>query len=196
MTAQIYRMKVTLDSIEPSVWRRIEVPGDVTLARLHSIIQRVMSWEDCHMWSFQVDKVEYQTGSGEMFDLGGAPRPRSPTNTTLAQATEGRRISFRYWYDFGDDWFHTLKIERVADAEPGVVYPRCLDGARACPPDDCGGIPGYQNFLEAVTNPKHPEHGEMLEWIGGEWDAEAFDLDAVNAAIRPRGRKKPKSDRK
>lgn len=193
MTAQIYRIKITLEHVHPPVWRRIEVPGDMTLAQLHAIIQRVMGWDDYHMWSFQVGKTEYQTGSGEMFDFGGGPRPHSPAGTTLEAATEGRLISFRYWYDFGDDWFHALKVERVADPESGAVYPRCLEGARACPPEDCGGPPGYEGFLDAVANPKHPDHEEMLEWIGGAWDAEAFDLDAVNKAIRPRQRKSAKT---
>ena len=107
-----------------------------------------------------------------------------------------RSITFRYWYDFGDDWFHALKVERVADPESGVIYPCCLEGARACPPEDCGGPWGYQNFLDAVANPKHPEHEEMLEWIGGEWDAEAFDVDAVNKAIRPRQRKAARTAKK
>jgi hypothetical protein len=196
MTAQIYRIKITLENVKPPVWRRIEVPGDVTLAQLHAIIQRVMGWDDYHMWSFQVGETEYQTGSGEMFDFGGSPKPRSPASTTLEQATEARRISFRYWYDFGDDWFHTLKVERVAHPEPLAIYPRCLEGERACPPEDCGGPWGYQNFLKAVTNPKHPEHEEMLEWIGGEWNAEAFDLDGVNQAIRPRQRKAAKTAKK
>lgn len=196
MTAQIYRIKITLENVKPPVWRRIEVPGDVTLARLHAIIQRVVGWDDYHMWSFQVGKTEYQTGSAEMFDFRGSPKPRSPAGTTLEQATEAQRISFRYWYDFGDDWFHTLKVERVADPEPGAIYPRCLEGARACPPEDCGGPWGYQNFLKAVTNPKHPEHEEMLEWIGGEWDAEAFDVDAVNKAITPRQRKAARTAKK
>lgn len=109
-------------------------------------------------------------------------------------AGHGRTIDI--WYDFGDDWFHTLKVERVADSEPGAIYPRCLGGARACPPEDCGGPWGYQNLLKVVTNPKHPEHEEMLEWIGGEWDAEAFDLDAVNKGIEPRQRKAAGSAKK
>jgi hypothetical protein len=189
MTARIYRIKVTLDRIKPPIWRRIEVPGDVTLTRLHSIVQCVMGWQDYHMWSFQIGKVEYQAAPEEWIDFGGGPRPRSPSATTLDQATEGRRISFRYWYDFGDDWFHTLKIERVGDPEPGASYPRCLEGACACPPEDCGGPWGYGNFLEAISDPRHPEHREYLEWIGGEWDAEDFDLDAVNAALKPRIRR-------
>ena len=117
MTAQIYRIKITLEHVKPPVWRRIEVPGDVTLARMHAIIQRVMGWDDCHMWSFQVGKIEYQPESADLFDSGDGPQSRSAEDTTLAQATEGRRISFRYWYDFGDDWFHTLKDERVARSE-------------------------------------------------------------------------------
>jgi len=196
MTGQIYRIKITLEHVEPAVWRRIEVPGDVTLDQLHAIIQRVMGWDDYHMWSFQVGKTEYQPETADLFDSGDGPQSRSAEGTTLAQATEGRRISFRYWYDFGDDWFHALKVERVADPEPGAIYPRCLEGARACPPEDCGGPWGYQNFLDAVSNPKHPAREEMLEWIGGEWDAEAFDLARVNKAIKPRQRKSVRTAKK
>ena len=192
MAAQIYRIKITLERIAPPIWRRIEVPGDVTLAELHNLIQRAMGWEDCHMWSFQVEKINYEIET-DVFDSGDGPKSRSAGDTTLAQATEARRITFRYWYDFGDDWFHALKVERVSEPEPGVIYPRCLDGARACPPEDCGGPWGYQHQLDALADPKHPEHEDALEWMGKDWDAEAFDLDAVNKAIQPRKRKAAKN---
>jgi hypothetical protein len=89
-----------------------------------------------------------------------------------------------YTYDFGDNWEHTIQIEKVVDAEPGIRYPRCIDGKRACPPEDCGGAWGYGDFLKAIQDPKHSEHEEMTEWIGGEFDPEEFDLAAVNNGLR------------
>jgi hypothetical protein len=91
---------------------------------------------------------------------------------------------FTYTYDFGDNWRHVIQVEKVLAAEPGARYPRCVGGKRACPPEDCGGPWGYGDFLEAISNPKHPEHEDMLEWAGDEFDPEAFDLEAVNEELR------------
>jgi hypothetical protein len=90
----------------------------------------------------------------------------------------------RYEYDFGDSWEHELLVEKILPPEPGVRYPLCLKGKGACPPEDVGGVWGYDSFLEAIADPKHPEHDDMLEWVGGEFDPEAFDLDEVNEALR------------
>lgn len=186
--ARIYQLKIALPHIEPPIWRRLEVPGTMTFGALHDVIQIAMGWEDCHLWMFYVGKTEVSPES-EQFDFPGEPRAQSADCTTLEEMLAGRRIKFRYIYDMGDDWLHEIKVEKVFAPEPDVHYPRCTGGARAGPPEDCGGFPGYLNLLETLANPKHPEREEMLEWIGGEWDAEAFDIEAVNAMLKPRRRK-------
>jgi hypothetical protein len=184
---RIYQLRIALPYIAPPIWRRLEVPGTLMFGDLHDLIQVAMGWEDCHLWAFYVDKTEISPPS-EQFDFPGAPRARAADTATLDQAVGGRRIKFRYVYDMGDDWFHEIRVEKVFAPEPGTAYPRCTGGARRCPPEDCGGFHGYFHFLEAIRNPKHPEHEEMLEWVGGEWDLEAFDIAAVNARLQPRKR--------
>ncbi|HEX6827894.1 MAG TPA: plasmid pRiA4b ORF-3 family protein, partial [Burkholderiales bacterium] len=100
------------------------------------------------------------------------------------------------WYDFGDDWFHAIKVEKVLEPEAGAVYPRCVEGGRACPPEDCGGVWGYANMLEALADPKHEEHEEYLEWLCGPFDTEAFDLDAVNRELKRRFQRKTTGKKK
>ena len=189
---RIYQLKIALPYIKPAIWRRLEVAGDMTFAALHAAIQRAMGWEDYHLWAFYVEKTEVSPTSEQM-DFPGVPRAQPADGTTLDQMLAGRRIKFRYVYDMGDDWLHEVKVEKVFASEPNVAYPRCTGGERACPPEDCGGFPGYFHLLEAMADPKHPEHDEMLEWIGEEWDPEAFDLDAINAALKPRSRRSRKS---
>lgn len=186
-TATVYQLRIALVYIDPSVWRRLEVRGTMTFGDLHDAIQTAMGWEDCHLWAFYVGKTEVSPAS-EQFDFPGEPRAQPAGSTTLDDLLAGRRIKFRYIYDMGDDWLHEIKVEKILAREPGVQYPRCTGGARACPPEDCGGFPGYFDFLEALADPKHSEHGEMLDWIGGEWDPEAFNIDAVNARLQPRKR--------
>ncbi len=169
----IYQIKVTLNGIRPPIWRRIQVRDDITLVRLHTILQIVMGWEDYHLHAFRIGNMEY-----------GQPDPdlgiRSDRAVKLKQFVSGEKFKFRYEYDFGDSWEHVLEVEKVLPPEPGVHYPRCLTGKRACPPEDVGGIWSYPDFLEAIRDPEHPEHDEMLEWIGGSFDPEAFDLEDVN----------------
>ena len=193
--ARIYQLRIALPYIAPPIWRRIEIPGAMTFCHLHDAIQKAMGWEDCHLWAFYVGKTEVSPAS-EQLDFPGVPRAQPADETTLDQMLAGRRIKFRYVYDMGDDWLHELKVEKVFAPEANVAYPRCTGGERACPPEDCGGFPGYFHLLEAMADPKHPEHDEMLDWIGEEWDSEAFDLDAVNAVLRPRSRKSTKRARK
>lgn len=191
----VYQLRITLEGIEPPVWRRVQVPGDISLAKLHKIIQAVMGWDDYHMYEFQILRLRYSPPVDDLgFDTG--PKPVNVNRATLEQAVEGRRIKFRYWYDFGDDWFHEIKVEKVLELEPGAVYPRCVEGGRACPPEDCGGVWGYANMLEALADPKHEEHGQFLEWLGGPLDTEAFDLDAVNRELKRRFQRKTTGKKK
>jgi hypothetical protein len=173
----IYQIHVTLKNIEPPVWRRIQVPENIPLVELHDILQIVIGWEHAHLHAFRIGKVTY-----------GEPDPYGPSDIQDeclvplgGVADEGD--SFIYDYDFGDDWEHDLRIEKKLAGEMNVDYPRCLDGARACPPEDCGGPWGYARLLEIVKDPKHEEHEEMLEWLGDEFDPEYFDVDEINRTI-------------
>jgi hypothetical protein len=176
-TSDIYQIKVTLNESEPPIWRRFQVPGDVRLSRLHDVLQVVMGWTDSHLHQFKVGGTSFGIPDPE---FGGIEDDKRVTLQEVAPA-EGAR--FVYEYDFGDSWEHDLLVEKIMPPEPGVAYPRCLAGERHGPPEDCGGIWGYANFVEAIQDPRHPEHDELLAWAGGKFDPEAFDLERVNRAL-------------
>jgi hypothetical protein len=181
-TTDIYQIKVTLRHSKPPIWRRIQVPADVNLARLHRILQVVMGWDDYHLHQFTVGGVDYGVPDPEYASWGHEMRDEQ--RVKLGQLVPEEGLKFVYEYDFGDSWEHELLVEKILPAEPGVDYPRCLKGKRACPPEDVGGVWGYDDFLEIIRTPDHPEHDDMLEWIGGEFDPEAFDLDEINAELK------------
>jgi hypothetical protein len=157
------------------------VRSDATLAKLHKILQRVMGWEDAHLHRFIVQDERYGVPDDE--DIG--PRKtKDERKYKLSDVMAGKDPQCAYLYDFGDNWEHVLVVEKVLPAEDKVRYPICLDGARACPPEDIGGIGRYDDFLHAITNPAHPEHDDFTEWIGGNFDSEEFDLDVVNRKLR------------
>ena len=179
-TSMIYRLKITLADAKPAIWRRIEVP-DLTLGELHSVLQVVMGWDDSHMHQFIVGKTYYGQATPDDLDL----EVEDEDGIRISQVfPEKKRARIAYEYDFGDSWLHDIVLEKTLDPEPKVKYPRCIDGARACPPEDCGGIGGYAEFLEAISDPKHPDHRDMKEWIGGKFDPEKFSVDAVNKELR------------
>ena len=178
----VYQLKITLQDVKPPIWRRVQVK-DCTLAGLHDVIQTCMGWDGGHLHAFEVGGEQY----GEP-DPTGMMETEDERKVKLSRVVTGNIKKFTYTYDFGDNWEHVVQVEKTLDAEPGVRYPRCVAGKRACPPEDCGGAWGYGDFLEAVRNPNHPSHEEMLEWAGGEFDPEACDLDAVNKGLDPRGR--------
>ena len=184
----LYQLKVALPYIEPSIWRRLEVSGEATFSVLHDAIQVAMGWEDCHLWAFYVGDTEISPESKHS-PFPGAPRARAADKFTLNEILAKRRIEFRYEYDMGDSWVHEIEVENVGFVERDVQYPRCTGGARAGPPEDCGGFPGYENILEVMADPKHPEREERLEWIGEDFDPEAFDIEAVNRRLLPRRRR-------
>jgi hypothetical protein len=175
----IYRIKVTLRHIAPPIWRRIEVPADITLGKLHDVLQDTMGWTDSHMHAFRVGRDTYGTPAPDIPDYD----VKDERKARLAKvAAAGGAII--YEYDFGDGWEHELKVEKVLTAEPKVRYPRCTAGKRACPPEDCGGPYGYQNLLEILRDPKHEEHEEMLEWAPPDFDPEAFEAEEVSKLLR------------
>lgn len=173
----VHKVKITLRGSTPPIWRRLEVSSSTTLQHLHRTIQEAFGWEGYHMWVFQTPTGEYGVADRE---LGH----RSAVSTKLHDVAPCGGDRIRYTYDFGDDWEHDLLVEDVFPAEPGMAYPRCLTGRRACPPEDCGGIWGYQELLEILTDPGHPEHGNRLEWLGltsaHEFDPATVDLANIN----------------
>jgi hypothetical protein len=181
----IYQVKVTLKNSKPPIWRRIEVPGDVRLDKLHRILQAVMGWEDYHLHQFIVGGEFYGEPHPD-YEMWG-PEMRDETRVSLRQIAPHEESRFVYEYDFGDGWEHTLLVEKILPPEPGVDYPRCVKGKRACPPEDVGGIWGYYGFLETIADADDPEHDDLLEWAGGEFDPEHFDLDEINAQLKARG---------
>mgnify|MGYP001588873707 CR=1 FL=1 len=177
-SASIYQLKVTLKGSKPPIWRRIQVAGDTKLPKLHRILQIAMGWSDYHLHDFTINGVTFSRPTPE--DIYPVV---NEANVKLNQVVVEPRKRFSYQYDFGDSWDHEIVLEKVLQPEEGTKYPRCVAGNLACPPEDVGGIGGYAYFLEAIHNPNHPEHKNQLEWIGGEFDPEAFDLDTVNSEL-------------
>lgn len=173
----IYRLKVTLNGVAPPVWRLVEVPGSVPLSKLHRILQAALGWENYHAYFFAVGTREYGPPG---LDPEGMHSDRAARLANVAPIVGAR---FDYHYDLGDRWQHSVVVEAIAPLE-GAGTVRCLAGARACPPEDCGGYPGYEEFLAAIKDRRHPRHKELREWIGGNFDPEAFDLSKVNAQLR------------
>jgi hypothetical protein len=179
----IYQLKISLQYIHPPVWRRIQLPAGIALDALHDIIQIAMGWTDSHLHGFHINGESY-----------GPPGPMSDMNDERKArlgdiVQQGGRLL--YEYDFGDGWVHEITVEKILPVEAGVPYPRCLAGERACPPEDCGGPPGYQHLLDILSDPQHPERGEMLEWLGYEFEPEAFDLQATNKLLQKQAAKPP-----
>ena len=177
----ILQLKISLLGVsDPPVWRRLQVPAAINLDRLHELIQTAVGWQDCHLHAFSDGGVDYGIPDPE---LGHRDERRTPLRRVLAKP--GDRA--RYTYDFGDDWEHEILVEKVLVAEPGTRYPVCVGGRGAGPPEDCGGTWGYVELRATLADPSNEEHEQMLEWLGleraGEFDAAAFDVDGVNAAL-------------
>jgi hypothetical protein len=179
----IYQLKITLRDIRPPIWRRVQVPNDITLGQLHWIIQATMGWTNSHLHSFTIDDEEYGMILPELgFDDEFVVHDENLTN--LDQIIPGEKFKFPYLYDFGDSWEHEILVEKVLLIDPTQTYPTCLKARRACPPEDCGGIWGYAEFCETIQNPDHEDHESMLEWIGGSYDPEAADLPEINLRLK------------
>lgn len=165
----VYQLKVTLLDTKPPIWRRLLVDGANTLDHLHEVIQAAFGWWNYHLHEFEVGRARYGTPDPDN-DWGEPARDERRTRLD-AIASEG--TSFRYTYDFGDNWDHRVVIEKVL-APADIVVPACTGGRRACPPEDCGGTWGYRELLAILADPSHPEHDERVEWLGGPFDPRAF----------------------
>ena len=171
MNERFYLLKIQLCNIEPEIWRRFVVPASITLDRLHDVMQIVMGWTDSHLYEFTIGKkryTEYPASKEEGLECG---------EYRLVDLIKQKGRTFSYLYDFGDFWNHLLTIEESRYSGTEIT---CLDGARACPPEDIGGVSGYDNFCSALLDPHHEEHESCMEWSGGDYDSEEFKTPAVN----------------
>jgi hypothetical protein len=178
--APIYQLKVGLRGATPPIWRRLEVPADISLARLHRIIQVAFAWDGSHLHVFHTPYGEFGIADAELGHRAEAP-------VTLEQVAPTARSAIRYTYDFGDDWEHDVVVEKVLNRDSTLSYPRCTGGRRAAPPEDCGGIWGYADLAQTLTDPTHPGHDDMLEWLGlsdaADFNPAKFDAHTVTQAL-------------
>jgi hypothetical protein len=175
-TREIYQLKVTVQGIRPAIWRRLQVPSDFRLCDLHHVLQLAFDWEEAHLHAFSVGRR-----GGELDE-----------HLRLHQVASVKS-RFVYEYDFGDGWVHDILVEKVLPADPAAAYPRCIAGKRAAPPEDSGGPWGYAEKLWILAKPKHEEHEDIKEWLGEDFDPEAFDVAATDELLRPRKRRRAQS---
>ncbi|MHB8878879.1 MAG: plasmid pRiA4b ORF-3 family protein, partial [Myxococcaceae bacterium] len=176
----IFQLKVTLQGVQPAVWRRLLVPADIALARLRMAINEAMGWWNAHLHQFRLrDRTFGDPSVDDTGDLEFEDERRAKLNQLV-----GAGQALVYEYDFGDGWDHEVLVEEAPDVDERLSYPVCIGGARACPPEDCGGTGGYENLLAQLADPSHEEHDSSLTWVGGHFDPEGFDVNRTNRALR------------
>lgn len=175
-----YQLKVTLVGIKPPIWRRILIPSNIRLSELHRVLQVVMGWENYHLHQFVSGGVMYGTHEG---DFSLEMDVENEAKYKLNQLLESEKEAMKYEYDFGDSWEHKIVLEKILPYGKDQQLPRCIKGKRACPPEDCGGVWGYQEMLDLLKHPEDPEYEERMEWLGGDFDPEAFDVEEINERL-------------
>jgi hypothetical protein len=179
VTASIAHLKVKLDEVEPAVVRQLEVPLTIRLDRLHLVLQAAMGWTNSHLYEIRIGDVGWGIPDP---DFGDGPLDARKTRLIDALEDVGKR-SFTYLYDFGDGWEHTIRIERITEAMPGITYPCLVEATGRCPPEDVGGPWGYSEFLETIADPDHEEHDDTVVWADGEFDPKIVDVDHLKTAV-------------
>ncbi len=178
----IYQLKVTLENTSPPIWRRILVPSNINLGQFHIVLQIAMGWTNSHLHQFISGRTMYGMADDEMgVDLG--LDIEDETQYKLSDLLTREKGSLKYEYDFGDGWRHKILLEKKLPYDQAIKLPSCVKGKRACPPEDCGGVWGYEELLEVIKDQEHPEYEEMLEWLGGEFDPEEFNIEETNRRL-------------
>ena len=175
----VYQLRIRLTDLQPPIWRRVLVE-DCTLLKFHKIIQASMGWDNLRMWLFEIEGKEY---GDDVMDDAFEREFISARKSKLSRFIEAGTERFQYTYDFEDKWIHTIDVEKTLKADPKVKYPECIDGKRACPPEGCGGPCGYENFLDALSNPEDTDLELTSVWMDDEFDSEAFDLGAIHRKL-------------
>ena len=167
------------------IWRRLQVPGDANLGWLHAVIQVAMGWTNSHLHQFVVGKQLYSDPSFDLDEFEDEPRVLDENTTAISEVAPRVKSTFVYEYDFGDSWDHRITVEKILDPDhAAATFAQCLDGERACPPEDCGGVGGYANLLEVIMDPKHEEYESMMEWLGGRVRPRGIRLRRINKHLR------------
>lgn len=179
---RLFQFKITLLDIKPAIWRRIQIP-DCTLPDLHEYIQAAFGWWNYHLHLFEIAGTTYMEPDPDGDDWGMEFEDERRMLISKLLPKSGKRTRWIYEYDLGDSWQHEVLFEGFPPTDPKAKFPLCLEGARACPPEDCGGWPGYVNYLDAISDPKHEEHREMVRWRGP-FDPEAFDVKKATREMR------------
>jgi len=176
----IYQFKITLKGVKPQIWRRIQVPGNYNFEDLHLAIQDAMGWDGYHLHQFEI--INPKTGEKDLISIPddeGFDETISGAKVKIAKYFLSPKDKANYEYDFGDGWEHEIVLEKILPAVIDSKYPQCIAGKRACPPEDCGGVWGYEDLLKIIANPKHPEYQERMEWLGDNFNPEEFDPKLV-----------------
>ena len=178
----VYQLKIVLQGVRPQIWRRVQVPADIDLDDLHLVLQAAMGWTNSHLHSFTFEErrytLPYEEGALDELQM------EDERDVGLSALLTEPKQTFEYDYDFGDNWQHLVTLEKILPADPNVKYPICLDGKRACPPEDCGGTWGYTDLLKVLRNPAHPEYKDMKAWAGRKFDSEVFDVERFSKDLR------------
>ena len=176
----ILQFKITLKNTEPKIWRRFLVKDDITFYELHLIIQNVMGWCNAHLYQFELDRKNY-IGEPDLFESDEMSEAKKVRLNEIFTEPKKQII---YEYDMGDGWNHELLLEKISKEENGKYYPVCLEGKGNCPPEDCGGIGGYYNLVDAMKKKKGKEYKEYKEWLGGDYNSDEFDLEYINESLK------------
>ena len=185
---EIIQLKIKLAGSNPPIWRRVLVAKNATFLDLHYTIQIAMGWENYHLFEFKINNNRIGIPDEDFDDMGYGPSKVLHADQILLEKlirTTGEE--FIYEYDFGDGWIHKITVEKFLPRDSKKSYPVCIDGKLNCPPEDCGGIPGYYNLLEITGDKNHPDYREMISWLGGTFDAGYFDIDKINKILSEYG---------
>lgn len=170
-----YLLKVQLCDISPAIWRSFTVSADITLGDLHTLLQVIMGWTNSHLHGFRDEENCYGPFDEELEDQV------DENNVLLSDVFRKKESSLVYYYDFGDGWEHQITCEEVLLKTPETEV---IDGKRACPPDDCGGVPGYYRILEAFADSNDDEHDDLMDWLSDDYDPKFFDAEQINRALK------------
>lgn len=181
--SQIYQLKISLQESEPLIWRTIQVKSDITFLELHVTIQQAMGWNHSHLFEFRLGDVviELENEDDDFFD---EEDKLNSEVEVLSNHINRKGADFSYIYDLGDNWYHEIKLEAIQEEVKSTKYPVCISGAMNCPPEDCGGVYGFKEKLEILSNESHEEYEETAEWMGENYDSTAFSIESANKQLK------------